>query len=352
MNEILKIGISQGDTNSIAYELILKAFEDARMYESCIPVIYGSSKALAYHRKTLELPSLNINNIHRLEEAAPNRINMYNVVHEEVMVELGKSTADSLKAAETALAKGWEDLQTGQINILLAAPSTADIAAKIDEGADNERKSLKILIKEGLRIALATDKIPLAEVPFALTTDQLAEKIITLQASMIQDFMINSSRIAVLSLNPQSGIKEKLGKEELEIIIPAIHKASEEGVVCFGPYSADDFFGSDEYRRFDAILAMYYDQGATAFQSITAGEGAIYYAGSPYIVVSPYIGVSYHNAGKNKTLPDSFRESFYLAADIYRNREIDKEINKNPLKKQYFERGSDNEKLDLTKDEV
>jgi 4-hydroxythreonine-4-phosphate dehydrogenase len=352
MNEILKIGISQGDTNSIAYELILKAFEDARMYESCIPVIYGSSKALAYHRKALELPSLNINTIHRLEEVAPNRINMYNVVHEEVMVELGKSTADSMKAAETALAKGWEDLQTGLINVLLAAPSTADIAAKINAGADNERKSLKILIKDSLRIALATDKIPLAEVPSSLTVELLTEKIKTLQLSLIQDFMITSPRIAILSLNPRSGIKEKPGKEELETIIPAIHKASEANVVCFGPYSADDFFGLDEYRRFDAVLAMYYDQGATAFQFITAGEGVIYYAGLPFVIASPSLGVSYHNAGKNKTLPNSFRESFYLAADIYRNRGIDKEINKNPLKKQYFERGSDNEKLDLTKDDV
>lgn len=352
MSETIKIGISQGDTNGIAYELILKTFEDARIYEFCVPVVYGSSKVLAYHRKTLELPSVSINNINRIDDAAINRFNMLNVINEDVIVEFGKSTNDSAKASTAALNKSLEDLKTGAIDALLTAPSTTDTAHWLESKTNWGKKGLKILIGNSFKIALATDKVSLSEVSSLLTVDLLMEKIKILYSSLIQDFMITSPRIAILSLNPQAGVKGKFGKEEEEIIVPAVKKASEADIFCFGPYSADDFFGSGEYSKFDAVLALYYDQGMIAFQSITAGEGIYYIAGLPHIVTSANQGVSYDKAGKNESSPDSFRDAMYLAIDIFRNRKIDKEINENPLKKQYFERGSDNEKLDLTKDEV
>jgi 4-hydroxythreonine-4-phosphate dehydrogenase len=348
---LIKIGISQGDVNGIAYELILKTFDEARIYESCIPIVYGSSKVLSYHRKTLELPSLNINNIGHAGEAEANRFNVINVTNDEIVVELGKFVAETAKFAEVALTRALQDLKSGHIDILLSAPATADPLKRIEAEMDGENKGLKILVNNSFRIALATDKIPLAEVAGSLSKESLTEKIKILQSSLIQDFMITSPRIAVLSLNPQAGIKQEKGKEEKEIIIPALEAASEAGVFCFGPYAADDFFKSDEYLKFDAILAMYYDQGMIAFQSITSGEGALYTAGLPFIITAPNQGASFDKAGKNSSSPDSFRNALYLATDLFQNRQIDREINSNPLKKQYFERGSDNEKLDLTSEQ-
>jgi 4-hydroxythreonine-4-phosphate dehydrogenase len=347
---LIKIGISQGDVNGIAYELILKTFDDARIYESCIPVVYGSSKVLAYHRKTLELPPLNISNINHAGEAGANRLNMVNVSNEEVVVELGKAGAE--KFSDIALTRALHDLKAGHIDVLLMAPAVADPFNRIESETAPGNKGLKILVNNSFRIALATDKIPLSEVSLALSIESLTAQIKMLQSALIQDFMITTPRIAVLSLNPQAGVKQEKGKEEKEVILPAIEAASEAGVFCFGPYAADNFFGSDEYLKFDAVLAMYHDQGMIAFQSITSGEGVLCTAGLPFIVTAPNQGVSFDKAGKNSNSPDSFRDALYLALDLYQNRQIDKEINRNPLKKQYFERGSDNEKLDLTKDEA
>jgi 4-hydroxythreonine-4-phosphate dehydrogenase len=350
MSDIIKIGISQGDTNGIAYEIIIKMFEDTRIYESGASVVYGSSKILAYHRKTLEMPSLNVNNISNIEEIVSNRFNIFNVAIEDVIVEFGKSTNNSIKAANAALSKGFEDLKTGTIDVLLAAPSTIDLIPWIESKTTPKENCLKILVKDKFRIALATDKIALSEVSTLLTEDLLMEKVQILHSCLVHDFMISSPRIAILSLNPQTGTKEKI-KDEEETILSVIKKSLDADIICLGPYPADDFFGTDEFTKFDAILAMYYDQGAVAFQSITAGEGAVFIAGLPYIITAANQGVSYDKAGKNESSPDSLRNAFYLAIEIHRNRIIDKEINANPLRKLYFERGSDNEKLDLTKDD-
>jgi 4-hydroxythreonine-4-phosphate dehydrogenase len=345
---LIKIGISHGDINGIAYELIIKTFDDARLYESCIPVVYGSSKVLAYHRKTLELASINISNINHAGEAGANRLNVINVSSEEMIVEMGKHVPETTKFSDAALTRALRDLKSGHIDVLLTAPATTDPLNRLEAEAADGKKGLKIVINGSFRIALATDRVPLSEVPALLSVETLTEKIKTLQSALIHDFMITSPRIAVLSLNPQAGRKEERGKEEEEIIVPAIQAASETDVFCFGPYAADDFFGSDEYLRFDAILAMYYDQGMIAFQSITSGEGVVYTAGLPFITTAPNQSVSFDKAGKNISVPDSFRSAIYLANDLFLNRKTDREINSNPLKKQYFERGSDNEKLDLT----
>jgi 4-hydroxythreonine-4-phosphate dehydrogenase len=345
---MIKVGICHGNTNSIAYELIIKTFEDARIYECCTPVIYGSSKVLAYHKKTMDTPSLNVNNINRAEDAGVNRFNVLNITNEEIGIELGKWTDESVRTSELSLKKSLEDLKAGAIDVLLTTPGTNDSGFLLE----NENKHLKILVNDSLRIALATDHIPFSEITSALTVESLTEKIRALQSTLIRDFMITSPRIAVLSLNPQAGIKEKPGKEEEEIIIPALKAVLEESIFCAGPYSADDFFRSEDYLKFDAVLSLYYDQGMIAFQTITQGEGVLLTANLPFILAAPNQSVSFEKAGKNLSSPDSLRNALYLSIDVYRNRLIDKEINKNPLKKLYFERGSDNEKLDLTKEEI
>jgi 4-hydroxythreonine-4-phosphate dehydrogenase len=339
--KIIKVGISHGDINGIAYELILKTFEDVRILESCIPVLYGSPKVLAYHRKALELPSVNVSNINRADDAGSNRLNIINVAGEEAVVELGKPTAESAKAADKALTKALEDLKAGVIDALITAPAVTDPVLSIENGAEN---GLKILVNNSFRIALATDKVTLAEVPTLLTVEMLTEKIKVLQASLIRDFMITFPRIAVLSLNPQVDMEETTTL--------AIKAASDAGALCFGPFAADDFFASDKYKQFDAVLAMYYDQGAVAFQTISNEENALFIGNLPYIITAPNQNTSFEKAGKNESSPDSLRNALYLAIDIYNNRETNTEINSNPLKKQYFERGSDNEKLDLTKEDI
>ncbi|GHS99900.1 4-hydroxythreonine-4-phosphate dehydrogenase [Bacteroidia bacterium] len=342
--KIIKVGISHGDINGIAYELILKTFDDARIFESCIPVLYGSSKILAYHRKALELPSLNVSNINRAEDAGGNRLNIINVTGEETVVELGKPTVESAKSADQALAKALEDLKSGVIDALITAPAATGSTHSIETKTDGAENGLRILVNNSFRIALATDKVTLAEVPSLLTREMLTEKIKVLQSALIRDFMITFPRIAVLSLNPQVDMEETTTL--------AIKAASDAGVHCFGPYTADDFFASDRHKQFDAVLAMYYDQGIVAFQMISNEENALFIGNLPYIITAPNQNTSFEKAGKNESSPDSLRNALYLAIDIYHNRETDKEIHSNPLKKQYFERGSDNEKLDLTKEDI
>jgi len=350
--KIIKVGISHGDMNGIAYELILKAFEDIRIFEMCIPVVYGSSKVLAYQRKAMNLTPVNFNTINHAGDAGMNRLNVINCGNEDVAVEFARSTPESESLAESAFRRALRDLQSGLIDVLVLAPANRDETAALSDCAVQGKPPLKILINDTFRIALATDKIPLSEAASFLTVDLLTERIKALHSTLIHDFMISNPRIAVLSLNPGVGIKEKMfGKEENEVIIPSIKAVNDTGIICFGPYSADDFFGNSEYLKFDATLAMYYDQGLIPFRSI-AFEGGVYcWANLPFVVTASDEGASYEHAGKNESSEIPFRNALYSAIDIFNTRKIDREINANPLKKQYFERGSDNEKLDLTKDE-
>ena len=352
MNEkIIKAGISHGDINGIAYELILKTFEDIRVFELCIPVIYGSSKVLAYQRKTMNLSPINFNTINHAEDTGMNRLNVINCGNEELTVEFGRSTQESESLAKDAFQKALNDLKSGYIDVLIAAPANWDETIVLSDFTESGKHPLKMLINDSFRIALASDKIPLSGIASQLTADSLTGQIKTLQSTLIHDFMITNPRIAVLSLNPGVGIKEKLfGNEENEVIIPAVKAANDAGIICFGPYSADDFFGSGEYMKFDATLAMYYDQGLIPFRSIAFGGGVGYWADLPFVITAPDQGVSYEKAGKNESSEVSFRNALYTAIDIFRIRKLDTEIYANPLKKQYFERGSDNEKLDLTKE--
>jgi 4-hydroxythreonine-4-phosphate dehydrogenase len=349
-DQLIKVGISQGDINGISYELIIKTFEDVRIFEFCIPVLYGSSKVLAYHRKAMGLPSINVNMVHHAGEAGVNRLNIVNCGNEEIAVEFSKTSPESELMAQRTIERALSDLKAGLIDVLVFAPSNADETQCLWKQFG--KLPLKMLVHNSLRIALASDKIPLSDVSAQLTTDLLVGKIKSLHASLVHDFMVTLPRIAVLSFNPGMGLKErKKGREESEIIIPAIKTVNESGIICFGPYSGDDFFANCDYTKFDAILATYYDQGWIPFRSLSQDAGVCYFAGLPFIATAPDHGVSCDKAGKNESSEDSFRNAIYLAINLFRTRKLDKEIYANPLKKQYFERGSDNEKLDLTKDE-
>lgn len=341
---MIRAGISHGDTNGIAYELILKMFDDTHIFETCIPIVYGSSKILAYHRKTLDLPAVNVSNINRAEDAGANRLNMINIVSEDLIVELGKPTPESAKAADVALNRALDDLKAGIIDVLIVAPSEIDPVRTAEMKAAREQKSLQLLTHDSFRLALATGNVPLADVSALLTEEALTEKIIALRDSLIRDFQVTFPRIAVLALNPQV--------EQETVTTQAIKTASDAGVLCFGPYAADDFFALDGQRRFDAVLAMYHDQGMIAFKTLVNEDHALFIGNLPFIVTAPNIHVSFDKAGKNESSPNALQKALFLAIDIYNSRETDKQINSNPLKKQYFERGSDNEKLDLTKEEI
>lgn len=360
---LIKVGITHGDINGIGYEVILKTFSDARMAELCTPIIYGSSKVAAYHRKALDLPPVNMNIIAQAEEAGVNRVNMINCIDDEVKVELSQSTAGAGEAAFQALEAAVADLKRGAIDVLLTAPINkhniqneafhfpghTEYLEKSFSGPGS--KALMILMNDTLRVALVTGHIPLSQVASSIRQEDIISKLRIFNQSLKQDFGIIKPRIAVLSLNPHAGDAGLLGEEEETIIIPAMREAERRGVMSFGPYAADGFFGSRMYERFDGVLAMYHDQGLAPFKALAMEDGVNYTAGLPIIRTSPAHGTAYDIAGQNVASEESFRQALYTALDVYRNRTRYREATANPLRKQYFDKGGDNEKLDLTKDE-
>lgn len=360
---IIKVGITHGDVNGIGYEVILKTFGDARVAELCTPIIYGSSKIAAYHRKALELPQVNMNIIKQAEEAGSNRVNIINCVDEEVKVEYGKPSAEAGESAFKALEAAVADLKRGAIDVLLTAPinkhtiqnETFQFPGHTEYLEQHfggpGRKALMILMNEDLRVALVTGHIPLAQVASTITTEDIVSKLNFFNRSLKQDFGVIKPRIAVLSLNPHAGDAGLLGTEEENIITPAIQEAEKKGVMAFGPYAADGFFGSRMYDKFDGVLAMYHDQGLAPFKTIAMEDGVNFTAGLGVVRTSPAHGTAYDIAGQNIASEESFRKALYTSLDVFRNRLSYQEATENPLRKQYFEKGADNEKLDLTKDE-
>ena len=361
--QMIRVGITQGDINGIGYEVILKTFSDPRMVELCTPIIYGSSKIAAYHRKALDLPPVNLNTITRAEDAGMNRVNIINCVPDDTKVELAKSTSIAGEAAFLSLEAAVTDIKRGEVDVLLTAPinkhniqnETFHFPGHTEYLEEcfggSERKALMILMKDDLRVALVTGHLPLSEVASSLNVDEIVTKLRIFNHSLKQDFGIVKPRIAVLSLNPHAGDAGLLGTEEETIIKPAMEEAEKKGIMSFGPYPADGFFGSRMYDKFDGILAMYHDQGLAPFKALAMDEGVNYTAGLPVVRTSPAHGTAYDIAGKNLASEDSFRHALYVALDVYRNRLRYKEATANPLRKQYFERGGDNVKLDLTKED-
>ena len=350
----LKIGITHGDINGVGYELILKTFQMEEMATLCIPVIYGSPKIATYHRKAINSQT-NFNVVESVDMVKENTVNMVNCFgEEEQKIELGQATESAGQAAFVALQVAMQDLTEGKIDALVTAPVN-NSTIKTEEGnrfgghtayiesvTGNSGKALKIFVSGNLRIALVTDNIPVSEVASNINKEIIADKLVVLHNTLKRDFFIDNPRIAVLSLNPHA-----CGAEEEEILKPVIDELFKRGVRCVGPYPADKFFGSQDYTHFDAILAMYYDQGAVAFKSIAQNEGVNYTAGLPVIRTAPAIGTNYEAAGKDITDEQAMRQAIYVAIDTARSRMKFDQERQNPLQKQYFEKRDDSYKLKL-----
>lgn len=357
MENRIRVGITQGDINGVGYEVILKTFEEPMMLELCTPIIYGSPKVAAYHRKALNL-STNFSIINSADDASYNKLSILNCGNDDVKVELSKPDRESGKAALDALEKALKDYKEGLIDVLVTAPinkhtiqsenfSFPGHTEYIEERVGEGHKSLMILMKGDLRMALVTGHIPLADVAGSLTKELLKEKMTIFNHALKQDFGINAPRIAVLSLNPHAGDNGLIGKEEQEIIVPTIKEMAQKGIICYGPYPADGFMGSGNFTNFDGVLAMYHDQGLAPFKTLAMDEGVNFTAGLPIIRTSPAHGTAYDIAGKGVASEDSFRQAIYTAIDIHRNRKAFKEAAANPLRKQYYEKRDDSDKLKL-----
>lgn len=361
-DKMIRVGITHGDINGIGYEVILKTFSDQRMTELCVPIIYGSSKVAAYHRKALDLPAVNINVVSRAEEAGLNRVNIINCVEDDIKVELTQSTPVAGRAAYKALEAAVADLKSGAIDVLVTAPINKHNIQNaqfhfpghteyLEQTLGDGQKALMILMTDTLRVALVTGHIPVSQVSSQITVENIVTKLQVFNQSLKQDFTIIKPRIAVLALNPHAGDNGVIGNEEAEIIKPAMEEAERLGVMSFGPFPADGFFGSKMYEDFDGVLAMYHDQGLAPFKALAMEEGVNYTAGLPFVRTSPAHGTAYNIAGQNLASESSFRQAVYTALDVYRSRQSYREATAHPLRKQYFDKGSDNVKLDLTKDE-
>lgn len=361
MSELLRVGVTHGDINGISYEILLKTFSDNRLLELFSPVIYGSAKAAAYHRKVINCKPLSFNIINHPKEAKGGCINFINVIPEEVKIDLGQTSPEVGKAAFTALDRATNDLLNNNIDVLVTLPINKDSIQNeqfnfpghtefLQSRAESDEKALMILATETLRVALVTSHIPITEVPNSISQKAIIAKIKALDYSLKRDFNIENPRIAVLGLNPHSGENGLLGKEETDIIAPAINDCLSNTILCAGPFAADGFFGTERYKDFDGVLAMYHDQGLIPFKTIAMENGVNFTAGLPFVRTSPDHGTAYDIAGKNQASEESFRQAIYMAMDIFRNRKAYDEARENPLRKTYFERGNDNEKLDLTKE--
>ena len=352
----IRVAITHGDTNGVGYEVIFKIFEDPAVLELFTPIIYGSPKVAVYHSKALGIdPQFTI--INDASEARDGRVNLLTTIEEEVKVDFGQPTPEAGLAAQRAIDRALADYAEGLFDVLVTAPvaknnirgfdgHTSYITQHLPRPADGSvQHGLTILVSDNLRVALVTNNVSLKDVPDAITQQKIVEKATILHQALRRDMRIANPRIAVLALNPRGGEDGVLGDEEQEIITPAIRELAQKSIQAFGPYPADDFFGNGDYAQFDAVLAMYHDQGLAPFKSLTPGDGVRYTAGLPIVRTAPAHGMQYDIAGKNKADERSFRHAIFDAIDIWRNRKDYDEPMGNPLQKLYHEKRDDSEKV-------
>ena len=347
----IRVAITQGDTNGVGYEVILKVFEDPAILELCTPIIYGSAKIATYHKKALNLET-NFTTINKAEDARDGRVNLLVCHDDDTKVELGQPSAEAGQAALCALDRAMTDYRSGLYDVLVTAPiNKATIQSPgfkfpghteyIETSVGDGKKALMILMNDMLRVALVTTHLPIKDIAQAISKEAIIEKATIFHQSLRRDFRISCPRIAVLSLNPHAGDDGLLGAEEKEIISPAIEQLAESGIQAFGPYAADGFFGSGSFNYFDGVLAMYHDQGLAPFKTIALDNGVNYTAGLPIVRTSPDHGTAYDIAGQGKADENSLRQAIYTAIDIWRNRQNYDEPLQNPLPKLFHEKRED-----------
>lgn len=342
-----KIGITQGDTNGIGWEIILKALADPRMTELFTPVVYGSPKAAAYYRNTVaEIEAFSFNPVASAAEARRGKANLV-ACGETSDIAPGKPTPEAGRAAVEALCAAMRDLKAGHLDALVTAPFDKETVQADDFrytghteylAAELEGEAMMILCSDVLRVGLVTKHIPVSEIARNITKERIVHDLNTLRRALIEDFGIVEPRIAVMALNPHAGDGGLLGREEQEIIRPAIVEAFSKGVLAFGPFAADGLFAGGGYAKYDGILAMYHDQGLAPFKSLSP-DGVNFTAGLSAVRTSPDHGTAFDIAGKDKADPQSMRNAIYAAIDIAEHRRAWAEWTRNPLQRAERDRG-------------
>lgn len=330
MESLYKIGITHGDINGIGYEVIIKALADTKMMEVCTPIVYGLAKVATFHRKAINLGDFSFQFIKDADQAVNKKPNLINLQDTEVKIELGNSTTIAGNLAELSLRAATKDLKNNKINAIVTAPINKENIQSEKfkfsghtEYFSNEfssSNSLMMMVDDLLKVAFVSNHTPVNKVVAEITTQKIVDKLTILHQSLVQDFLCTNPTIAVLALNPHAGDNGLLGKEEQEIIIPAIQQATDKKMNVFGPFPADGFFASGKYKKFSAVLAMYHDQGMIPFKLLAGETGVNYTAGLPIVRTSPAHGTAYDIAGKNVAIAQSMRNAIYLAVDILRNR--------------------------------
>ncbi|HTD39623.1 MAG TPA: 4-hydroxythreonine-4-phosphate dehydrogenase PdxA [Mucilaginibacter sp.] len=341
MSEKLKIGISIGDVNGIGLEVIIKTLVDNHIYDYFTPIVYGHTKVASFHRRAINAGDLNFHVINHPSQAQYRKPNMINCWEEDVKIDLGVVNEIGGKYALLSLQRATADLVNGDIDALVTAPINKDNIQSdefkfpghteyLQEKA-GASESLMFLVSDTLRVGVVTGHIPLNKVASSITVDKIMAKLRLMDASLRQDFWIRKPRIAVLGLNPHAGDNGLIGTEEKDIIIPAIEEARANDILAFGPYSADGFFANGTYMQFDAVLAMYHDQGLIPFKQISFESGVNFTAGLNFVRTSPDHGTAYDIAGKNLASEISFREAIFTALHIVKHRRETEILNENPL---------------------
>ena len=338
--EKIKVGISIGDINGIGIEVILKTFSDNRMLDFCTPVLFGSSKLISHHKKALDF-NIPIHGISDIKQIVDHKINLFNIWKEDVKVEFGMSSKEAGKYAYLSLKAAVEALNNNTIDVLVTAPINKDNIQSDDfhfQGhteyleAHIDGESLMILMTDTLRVGLITGHIPIKEIATTITPELIERKVDIMHNTLVQDFNIRKPKIAILGINPHCGDHGVIGDEDDTVVRPTIEKIFSEGKLVYGPFAADSFFGSNSYKSFDGILAMYHDQGLAPFKTLSFGKGVNFTAGLNKVRTSPDHGTAYEIAGKNQASEDSFKTALFTAIEVFKNRQDYQELTSNPLK--------------------
>nr|NYE64781.1 4-hydroxythreonine-4-phosphate dehydrogenase [Mucilaginibacter sp. E4BP6] len=339
--EKLKIGISIGDVNGIGLEIIIKTLADSKIFDYCTPIVYGHTKVASFYRRATEVNELNFNVINEASQALPKRANMINCWNEDVKIEPGVFNKEIGKYAFLSLERATNDLLAGNIDALVTAPINKDTIQSEEfnfpghteylQHRGNAADSLMFLVSDTLRVGVVTGHIPIAKVSESITTEKILSKLRLMDASLRTDFCVRKPKIAVLGLNPHASDNGLIGNEEADTITPAIEEARSNDILAMGPYAADGFFANGTYLQFDAVLAMYHDQGLIPFKQIAFESGVNFTAGLSFVRTSPDHGTAFDIAGKNKASEISFREALFAAIHIVKHRRETAELNEHPL---------------------
>lgn len=342
MAKKIKVGISVGDLNGIGLEVVLKTLSDKRILDFCSPIIYGAPKVIGFYKKMIGLSDLNFNIINDVDDVMVSSLNLITCWNEEIKLNPGNADKTLGKYAVISIQKAVEDLASNKIDVLVTAPINKH-TIQSDEfnfpghteflaNYANEENYIMMMISETLKVAVVTGHVPVKEVEGKITKELIVNKLEVMAKSLKRDFGIELPKIAVLGLNPHAGDEGTIGSFDKDIIVPAIKETfSNKSFKAFGPFGADGFFGSKAYQRYDAVLAMYHDQGLVPFKTICFDDGVNFTAGLPIVRTSPDHGVGYDLVGKNIASEQSFRSALYWACDIYRVRNGNKKLEQNRL---------------------